>query len=141
MRYHFVIQHFIVNFEYQKNNILTIANKMKRTRPTTYKTLDGLLRQLQWNILTAENMADKRATFADSRHYCFKVTQEIDDAFWNGIAHVIWKRPSQSQIEKLRYAKCWMLRRMMYSKYGFQYCAGQDYPSEIRSIQNYINKM
>lgn len=114
---------------------------MKRTRTTTYKTLDGLLRQLQWSTLTGENMADKRATFSNGWHYNFKVTQELEDAFWNGVAHVIWKRPSQNQIEKLRYAKSWMLRRMMYSKYGFEYCAGQDYPSEIRSIQNYINKM
>lgn len=114
---------------------------MRKTRPTTYKTLDGLTRQIQWNTLTGEHMANMRATFANGWHYNFKVTQELEDQFWNGIAHVIWRRPSERQTSLLRHAKSWMLQRMMYSGGRFSYCAGQDYPSEIRTIQNYINKL
>lgn len=115
---------------------------MKKTRPTTYKTLEGLRRQLTCETITGEQMANMRAHFNDGWHYKFKVTERVENEFWNGIAHVIWRKPSERQIRLLRYAETWMLRRMLYtSSNRFQYCAGQDYPYEIRSIQNYVNKL
>lgn len=114
---------------------------MKKTRSTTYKTLEGLRKQIQWGVLTGEHMSNKRATFTDGRAYNFKVTDEIEDEFWEKMAHVIWRRPSERQIARLPYAKSWMLQRMHYDHNGmFSYCAGQDYPGEIRTIQNYVNK-
>lgn len=113
---------------------------MKRTRPRPYKTLKGLTAQLLYNHLTAEGMANKRAYFKDGWWYDFKISQEAEDEFWNGMAHVVWRRPSERQIRNLRYAKSWMLQRLMFSDGRYSYCAGQDYPAEIRTIQNYVNK-
>lgn len=117
------------------------ANKIRKSRPRPYKTLEGLRKQMQWGVLTGEEMVNGRATFVDGWHYNFKVTEEVEDEFWEKMAHVIWRRPSASQIRRLRYVKNWMLKRMHYSHTGFSYCAGQDYPYEIRAIQNCVNKM
>lgn len=115
---------------------------MSKTRRSVYKTLQGLRKQMLWGVLTAENMANKRAAFTDSRYYDFKVTEEVEDEFWDGVAHVVWKHPSEHQICRLKDAKSWMLNRLHFESDGrFTYCAGQDYPGEIRMIQNYVNKL
>lgn len=114
---------------------------MKKTKPTTYKTLKGLLKAMGETTLTAKQMAEKHARFADAWHYDFKVSEELENEFWKGIAEVVWKRPSARQINLLKYAKSWMLDRLYYSNGYYRYCAGQDYPSEIRSIQNCVNRM
>lgn len=114
---------------------------MRKTKPTTYKTLDGLRKQLNRNILTAEQMSNKRAMFKDGKYYNFKVSKIAEDNFWNGIAHVIWRKPSERQIRLLYKASSWMLRNMFYESNGFHYYANQDYLHEVRSIQNYINKL
>jgi hypothetical protein len=115
---------------------------MRTSRKTKYKTLKGLLNAIGYpDYISGEAMANKRARFADGWWYNFRVTDEVENEFWSGMAHVVWKNPSKFQIRNLRYAKSWMLQRMMWKKHGFSYCAGQDYPSEIRTIQRYVNNL
>lgn len=118
-----------------------MCKKIRKTRSTVYKTLQGLAKQLAYKQIDGEMMAEHRACFG--RLYCcqnFKVTQEVEDEFWNGMAKIVWDNPSERQVKCLRYADTWMLRRLMYSNGRFHYCAGQDYPSEIIRIQECVNK-
>lgn len=114
---------------------------MRRTRKRIYKTLKGLCSQLEYNQIDGETMKYGRGYFKDGWHYDFRIEREAEDEFWYGLAKVVWKKPTDRQISCLRYAKDWMLRRLTWHpKYGFSYCAGQDYPGEIRSIQHCVNK-
>lgn len=114
---------------------------MVKTKPTTYKTLKGLMKALGSRTVTGQTMADKQAVFADGRVYNFKVSESLENEFWTNIAKVIWKRPTERQVYMLKYAKSFALRRMIFDNDRYCYVAGQDYPSEIRTIQNYVNKM
>ncbi len=114
---------------------------MRNTKPTTYKTLKGLMKATDTKVITAEMMASKHTRFADGWFYNFKITEELENEFWTECAKVVWKRPTERQINLLKYAKSWMLQRLMYDNGRYSYCAGQDYPGELRSIQNYINRM
>lgn len=113
----------------------------KRTR--CYKTLEGLRKQLHSGYITAEDMRNKRAWFNDGWHYNFRISAEAEDEFWQGIAKVVWNRPSSHNVNSLRDLKIGLMSRLMYDggKYrAYSYCAGQDYPGEIRTIQYYARK-
>lgn len=115
---------------------------MRKTKPTVYKTLKGLCSQLDHKEITADNMSEKRAKFKDGWFYNFKISDEAEHEFWSGLANVVWKNPKSWQIERLKYVKTWMLQRLTWHpRYGFSYIAGQDYPYEIRAIQNCVNRM
>lgn len=118
---------------------------MKKAR--TYKTLNGLMRGAQSNTFTLYEMLDGRFYQNWKR---FEVTDELRDQLLNMFASAIWSRP-KTHIWKLeRIENCGILRRVMIDKsrdrktgkiyFYASYCAGQDYPSEIRFIQRLANK-
>lgn len=112
-------------------------------RKRRYKTLEGLRKQLHSGYITAEEMRNKRAYFKDGWHRNFSISAEAEDAFWNGVAHVVWNRPSSHNVNSLRDLNIGLMSRLMYDggKYReYSYCAGQDYPGEIRTIQYYARK-
>lgn len=110
-------------------------------RTRHYKTLKGLLNQLYYgNYLDAETVKCGRANFKNCSFCNFTLSEEAENEFWLGVAKVVWRNPSERQVRNLRYVDTWALRRLMYDKHGFSYCAGQDYPNEIRTIQRQANK-
>lgn len=112
-------------------------------RTRRYKTLEGLRKQLRSGFITAEEMREKRACFKDYSYHNFSISAEAEDEFWQGIAKVVWNRPSSHNVNSLRDLKIGLMSRLMYDggKYReYSYCAGQDYPGEIRTIQYYARK-
>lgn len=119
---------------------------MKKAR--TYKTLNGLMRGAQRNTFTLYEMLDDKFYENWKR---FKVTDELRDQLLGMFASAIWERGASGKTWKLeRIKNCGILRRVMIDKrhdrktgkiyYHAYYCAGQDYPSEIRFIQQLANK-
>lgn len=114
---------------------------MRKTRLKTYKTLKGLCSQLKRTEIDGDTMANKRGYFKDGWHYNFRISEEAENEFWTGLAHIVWKSPTDAQIRNLRKVDYWMLNRLTWHpRYGFSYCSGQDYPSEIRMIRKCANK-
>lgn len=81
----------------------------------------------------------------------FEVTNELRDQLLGMFASAIWERGASRKTWKLeRIENCGILRRVMICKrrdrktgkiyFYASYCAGQDYPSEIRFIQQLANK-
>lgn len=108
-----------------------------KPRKKYFKTLKGLQGQLGGGYLTAEMMKNRRAQFKDGWYHVFAISDEADDEFWEGLASVVWSRPTPQHVSNLRlYGRGWYMGRLWREKSGrYTYCAGQDYPSEIRSIQ------
>ena len=50
---------------------------MRNTKPTTYKTLKGLMKATGARIITAEMIATKHTRFADGWWYNFKISEEL----------------------------------------------------------------
>lgn len=116
---------------------------MARTRK--YKTLKGLLRALgdpdrksPWHpYIDVELMRKKKAYFPRTREYHkFILSEAAEDEFWLGIAKVVWSRNAKANMYNLRDCRYFgLMRRLWWNGNRYEYCAGQDYPSEIRTIQ------
>lgn len=108
---------------------------MARTRK--FKTLAGLMKAADLRYLTATQMRNKRLFFPKTRQYQpFKLSDEAENVFWLGIAKVVWERNFRANANNLRYCRRFSLMdRLWYDGNSYVYCAGQDYPSEIRTIQ------
>lgn len=107
-----------------------------------YKTLKGLMKALDNHVFTLRDMNRGEAWFPNERKTCrFELPEEVKRAFYEGIAKVIWARPKDWQISRLAYATFGLTDRLWWNGNRFEYCAGQDYPSEIRFIQREINSL
>lgn len=107
-----------------------------------YKTLKGLMKALNNHVLTLRDINRGEAWFPNERKTCrFELPEEVKRAFYEGIAKVIWARPKDWQISRLAYATFGLTDRLWWNGNRFEYCAGQDYPSEIRFIQHQINSL
>jgi hypothetical protein len=114
---------------------------MKLKNPYTYKTLKGLLNAIESKYISAEWMQSKRAYFHKYGWLEFKVTPEVEEEFWNGIAKVVWSRNAEQKSKKLRKATGFFMRGLMYNKHGFSYCVNQDYVSEMNIIHRTVNSL
>lgn len=69
----------------------------------------------------------------------FKLSEQAKGEFVQGIAGVIWSKVTDERIRKVRHAReMGILRRLWFDGERYEYCAGQDYTSEIRFIQRNI---
>lgn len=112
-----------------------------------YKTLNGLMRGAQSDSISLYEMLDGRFYRNWQK---FEVTDELRDHLLNLFASAIWSKPKTHTWKLERIENCGILRRVMINKrrdrktgkiyYYASYCAGQDYPSEIRFIQRLANK-
>ena len=80
-----------------------------------YKTLKGLMKALDNHVFTLRDMNRGEAWFPND--------------------------PKDWQISRLAYATFGLTDRLWWNGNRFEYCAGQDYPSEIRFIQREINSL
>lgn len=93
--------------------------------------------------ISAEMMSEKRACFKDGASYewtDFIVPTSSEEHFWKEMAKVVWNKPTAQNIADLRNSKGWWLNRLTWNGTRYSYDAGQDYPYEIRKIQNLVKK-
>lgn len=104
-----------------------------------YKTLKGLMRA---NDIRQFTLADfRRGQLYSTRHgwFNFKLSEQAEDEFVQGITGVIWSKVTDERIYKVRHAReMGILRRLWFDGKRYEYCAGQDYTGEIRFIQRNI---
>lgn len=112
-----------------------------------YTTLSGFFKAIgkhQFNL----NEFNARRTMLNGKYQSFKLSYELRDELLQLFASAIWERGAASKAWKLEnVTPCGILRRVWIERrkngrkyeYNSTYCAGQDYISEIRFIQNYVN--
>lgn len=93
-------------------------------------------------VWSARQMARGEAWFpAEGRTCAFSLPSDVVETFWEGLAKVVWRKPSERQIIRIRYYNAGIMDRLWFNGSRYEYCAGQDYPGEIRFIQNQINRL
>ena len=108
-----------------------------------YKTLSGLMKASKGNQFTLNELIEGRFYHTGKR---FKVTEELQRDLLQMYAKAIWERQWKTKFNKLGMLKpCGILQRVYIAKHNNEfrshYCAGQDYPSEIRFIQKMVNNV
>lgn len=73
--------------------------------------------------------------------FWFEFPEDVLHEFYSGCAKVVWRNPKDWQIQRLRHYNAGIMRRLWFNGERYEYCAGQDYPGEIRFIQNKINHL
>jgi hypothetical protein len=75
-----------------------------------------------------------------------KVTNEFRELVANQVCETLGGRDYTKEAVKqslLDGTQHWGVERMIFEDYtnpGFRYCAGQDYPTEIKTIRNFLRK-
>lgn len=109
-----------------------------------FSSLQELLDALySGDYISAEMISEKRACFKDGASYThsdFEIPASSEDYFWKEIAKKIWRNPSEKNIADLRNSHGWWLKRLSWNGERFEYIAGQDYPHEIKMIQNLVKR-
>lgn len=107
----------------------------------TYKTIKGLVKALDKDVLTLADMLSERAYHPKHGWINFKLAESARAEFFKGITSVIWAKPTPERVERVASAiPCGLYGRLWYDvRYDkYEYCAGQDYTGEIRYIQRTI---
>lgn len=108
-----------------------------------YKTLEGLMRACGIREINLNQMREGRICHKTLGWINFTLDEGVKENFYRGIAGVLWSRVTDERIDFVRYADYkYILNRLVYNgEYKrYEYGAGQDYPSEIRFIQNLLRK-
>ena len=108
-----------------------------------YKTLEGLMRACGIREINLNQMREGRIHHKTLGWINFTLDEDVKENFYRGIAGVLWSRVTDERIGFVRYADYkYILNRLTYNgQYKrYEYCAGQDYPGEIRFIQNLLRK-
>lgn len=105
-----------------------------------YKTLKGLLRANHFSQFTFQEFISGR--FCHKTHgLCrYVLSDEARDEAARKFAGVLYSRPDEEKVSLVRRyggREYGILRRLFINRDGrAEYCAGQDYPGEIRTIQH-----
>lgn len=104
-----------------------------------YKTLNGFMRANGIRQFTLEDFRSGRI-YSNRRGWInFKLGEQAENDFVRGVTAVLWQNVDDERMYRVRYARSMgILRRLWYNGKRFEYCAGQDYPSEIRFIRRNI---
>lgn len=104
-----------------------------------YNTLRGLLRQT--DDLNLYGVLSDRLNLR-GRGFCrVRLSDSLRAELFAKWAGVIYSRPNENAANIGRLEPCGILRRLTIDRTGrASYCAGQDYPGEIRYIQGLIRK-
>lgn len=110
-------------------------------RTFKYKTLGGILKQSATDF-TFDNFLSGRFTHKTHGWVSFKLSDEARDEAARKWADVLYARAGEQRTAKVRNYRgrnYGIFRRLAMTRKGkAYYCAGQDYPSEIRLIQGLI---
>lgn len=110
-------------------------------RTFKYKTLRGLLSQSATDF-TFSDFVSRRFVHKKHGWVAFQLSDEAKDEAAKKWASVVYERAGEQRVAKIRWylGKNWgIFRRLAMTRNGrAYYCAGQDYPSEIKTIQGLI---
>lgn len=107
-----------------------------------YKTLKGLMKALNTSQLSVLDMNRGQAWFRSEEKTCkFELPEKVREEFYMGCAKVVWRNPKDWQAQRLQHYNAGIMGRLWFNGKRYEYCAGQDYPGEIRFIQNKINHL
>ena len=110
-------------------------------RTVYYATLKGLVRQTPYGRITLNEMNNGKFYHRSKGWVRFELKESEKRRFYCGIAGVVWAKPTNVHIAYVERAKeMSILDRLWYNGRWYQYCAGQDYVSEIRYIQSELRK-
>lgn len=99
------------------------------------------MKALNRQVWTVLDMNRGTAWFPNEEKTCkFELPDEVMDEFYRGCCQVIYRHPKEWQIRQISYVNAGIFRRLWWNGRRYEYCAGQDYPSEIRCIQGLIRK-
>lgn len=102
-----------------------------------YKHIKNALKQAQYGQITLDNILSGRFYHKTKGWTNIK----IDDIELDALVDRLGGRNREYIKARILYVKSiGILERLYYDKHGWHYCAGQDYPSELRFIRNYIIK-
>lgn len=109
-------------------------------RTIKYKTLKGLLRQLGSRYYTFYDLHSGRFYHKTKGWVRYNLSEEGREQAARKFAGVVWSKVNADRIDQCKnyHGKmCGILERLWIYKDGrATYCAGQDYPSEIRTLQH-----
>ena len=106
-----------------------------------YKTLQGCLEQSRSRYLTLEEVRTRRFYHKTAGSVKFELSESAADEFYRGIAGVIWARPDEERVDMVRRCKpCGIMSRLWWNGCRYEYCAGQDYVGEIKTIQRIMRE-
>lgn len=108
-----------------------------------YKTLEGLMRACGIREINLNQMREGKIYHKTLGWINFTLPDGVKEDFYRGIAGVVWSRVTDERIDFVKYAGSkYIFNRLTYDgKYKrFGYCAGQDYPGEIRFIQTLLRR-
>lgn len=107
-----------------------------------YKTLKGLLRQLGGRYFTFYDLHSGRFYHKTRGWVRYELSDDGREEAARKFAGVLWSKVNDGRVSQCKnyYGKmCGILERLWIEKSGrATYCAGQDYPSEIRTIQHLV---
>jgi hypothetical protein len=101
-----------------------------------YKTLRGLTKHVHQYSL--DDFVKGMAYHDKLGWIKIRLSDELRDELVKGFADAIDLRKAY-RLETL-YESCGILKRLFYDGRRFTYCAGQDYPGEVRFIKDWIRK-
>ena len=105
----------------------------------------------QRHQITAQEIINRR-TFVQGEWQTIDLTDKCEDELVSAILDVLggWAKNQPRMARAIRFSKPqhWGLSRIFIEKYGdpatsplrISYCAGQDYPWELKQIRQYLNR-
>lgn len=110
-------------------------------RTVKYKTLEGMVKQTLYGRITLNDMRCGRFYHRSKGWVNFKLHNFAQTEFYRGIAGVVWSKVTPIRVAYASQARYMgILDRLWYDGKRYVYCAGQDYVSEIRYIQNQLRR-
>lgn len=114
----------------------------------TYKTIEGLLSQCAYHAMNYNEFVSRQFYHEKSRDWCkFDLPEEEIERAVRLFADVVYGRVTKTQLDRVRYysgRSYGILDRLIIQKKSYDkgvrcnYCAGQDYPAEIKTIQKIL---
>lgn len=107
-----------------------------------YKTLKGLISQAAYNTISLNELNSNRI-YLKNRGFCnFELNEEEKEKAYKIIAKAIYSKNPYSHIYHISTARNYGIfdRLRINKRLLGEYIAGQDYISEIRTIQSLIRK-
>jgi hypothetical protein len=106
-----------------------------------YKTLKGLMRATGIRYLTLRQFRDGRIIHKSLGFIRFTLDDSAKLEFIEGITGVIWSKVTDERLSQVANAGSYgIFDRLWYNGKRYEYCAGQDYTGEIRTIQYLMRK-
>ena len=106
-----------------------------------YKTLKGLMRATGTRQLTLNSVRNGKIYHKSLGFIRFTLDDSAKLEFIEGIAGVIWSKVTDDRLSQVANAGSYgIFNKLWYNGKRYEYCAGQDYPGEIRTIQHLMRK-